>query len=56
MSGNLVNAFGKINLEETQVDNRDLLLEILKQLKIMNIHLESITDQRILDHDISLGD
>ena len=52
MSGSLVNAFGKITLEETQQDNRDLLLEVLLQLKIMNVHLASISDVRVRKEDI----
>lgn len=49
---NLVNAFGAITLEETQEDNRELLEEILLQLKIMNVHLQHLTDQVIRDEDI----
>jgi len=50
--GNLVNAFGKITLEETQTDNRELLEGILHQLKIMNVHLQYLTDQVVRDEDI----
>ena len=52
MSNNLVNAFGKITLEETQTDNRELLEEILLQLKIMNVHLQYLTDERVRREDI----
>jgi len=52
MSGNLVNAFGKITLEETQTDNRELLEEILLQLRIMNIHLQHLTDQTVRREDV----
>jgi len=52
MSGNLVNAFGKITLEETQTDNRELLEEILLQLRIMNIHLQHLTDQIVRREDV----
>lgn len=52
MAGNLVNAFGKISLVDTQADNRELLLAILAELRIMNVHLESITDERVRLEDI----
>lgn len=52
MAGNLVNAFGKITLEDTQEQNRDLLLHILNELRIMNMHLSVITDNEITIHDL----
>ena len=48
----LVNMFGSLNLEDTQVDNRELLLAILLELRKMNAHMEHITDQRITDEDV----
>lgn len=52
MAGNLVNAFGKIALEDTQTDNRDLLLKIIAQLQIMNLHLSVLTDTKIEEFDL----
>ena len=52
MAGNLVNAFGKITLEDTQIDNRELLIAILHELRIMNVHLQSITDERVRPEDV----
>ena len=49
----LVNMFGGINLEDTQVDNRELLLAILLELKKLNAHMAHMTDQHITDEDVS---
>lgn len=43
----LRNLFGEIALESSQKDTQELLVEILTELKIMNLHLEHISDQRI---------
>jgi len=55
----LRNAFGDIALEETQKEigftQEDLLIDILRQLKIMNMHLAHISDQRIQIEDIEDG-
>jgi hypothetical protein len=55
----LRNAFGDIALESTQLENgqdaQDLLIDILRQLKIMNMHLAHISDQRIQIEDIEEG-
>jgi hypothetical protein len=55
----LRNAFGDIALEETQKEigftQEDLLIDILRQLKIMNMHLAHISDQRIQIEDIEEG-
>ena len=55
----LRNAFGDIALEETQKEigftQEDLLIDILRQLKIMNMHLAHISDQRIKIEDIEDG-
>lgn len=55
----LRNAFGDIALESTQRENgqdaQDLLLDILRQLKIMNMHLAHLSDQRIKIEDIEDG-
>ena len=52
MAGDLVNAFGKITLEDTQEQNRDLLLHILQELRIMNMHLSLLTDNEITKFDL----
>lgn len=55
----LRNAFGDIALEETQKEigftQEDLLIDILRQLKVMNMHLAHISDQRIKIEDIEDG-
>lgn len=59
----LCNAFGELSLEETQQEIKQLLVEnhndsdlllasILRELKMMNMHLSHLTDQRILEDDI----
>ena len=52
MSGNLVNAFGKISLEDTQMENREILLGILQELRKMNVQLSLLTDTEIKEHDL----
>ena len=55
----LRNLFGEVALEETQrelgLTQEDLLIDILRQLKIMNLHLAHISDQRITVDDIEEG-
>lgn len=55
----LRNLFGEVALEETQKDigftQEDLLIDILRQLKIMNMHLAHLSDQRIKIEDIEDG-
>lgn len=55
----LRNLFGDIALEATQKetgqDQQDLLIDILRQLKIMNVHLAHISDQRVQIEDIEDG-
>lgn len=46
-TGNLVNAFGKIALEETNKDVEELLEAILVELRIMNLHLSMVTEEEI---------
>lgn len=48
----LRNAFGKLSLEDTQLDTREILIAILEQMIIMNKHLQSITDEDIDEFDI----
>ena len=55
----LRNLFGEIALESTQMENgqdeQDLLLDILRQLKIMNVHLSHLSDQTVRIEDIEDG-
>ena len=55
----LRNLFGEIALESTQMENgqdeQDLLLDILRQLKIMNVHLAHLSDQTVRIEDIEDG-
>ena len=51
-SGTLVNAFGSVNVEDTQLENRDLLLVIIEELRIMNMHLAMLTDNEITRDDL----
>lgn len=52
----LRNLFGEVALEETQLDIRldhgDLLVEILQQLRIMNVHLSAISGEKVDTKDI----
>ena len=48
----LRNLFGEIALEETQKDTGELLLEVLTELKIMNVHLQHLSDQRVTKADV----
>lgn len=51
----LRNLFGDVALESTQVDinltHGELLLEILVQLRIMNIHLAAVSGEKVSEHD-----
>lgn len=55
----LRNLFGDVALEETQLEGnltqQDLLIEVVKQLKIMNIHLAHLSDQSVRDEDVEEG-
>ena len=48
----LVNLLGDLSLEDTQLDSQQLLIEILIQLRIMNIHLSKLSDERISRNDV----
>jgi hypothetical protein len=52
----LRNLFGDVALEATQLDIKldhgEALLEILKQLRIMNTHLAAISGERVNEHDV----
>jgi len=52
MAGNLVNAFGKIALDETNRDTRELLEAIIVELRIMNTHLAMLTDEELTVEDV----
>jgi hypothetical protein len=38
--------------QDKQVESKDILIEIYNQLKIMNTHMEIITDNKIEEKDI----
>ena len=52
----LRNLFGDVALEETQLDIKldhgELLLEMVRQLRIMNLHLSAISGEKIDSHDV----
>ena len=50
MSGDLVNAFGKIALDVTGRDSNELLYEILIEMRIMNEHLARMRNE-VIDRD-----
>ncbi len=51
----LRNLFGDVALEATQLDinlnHGDTLLDILQQLRIMNVHLQAISGEKVDEHD-----
>lgn len=49
---NLVNAFGKIALDETSRDVGELLEAILIELRMMNVHLAMMTDEEVTKGDV----
>ena len=55
----LRNLFGEVATEETLQEmgftQEDLLIDILRQLKVMNMHLAHLSDQRIKIEDIEDG-
>lgn len=55
----LRNLFGEVATEETLQElnftQEDLLIDILRQLKVMNMHLAHLSDQRIQIEDIEDG-
>ena len=50
MSGDLVNAFGKIALDITGRDSNELLYEILIEMRIMNEHFARMRNE-VIDRD-----
>lgn len=55
----LRNLFGDVALEATQLEGNltqeDLLIEVVKQLKIMNLHLAHMSDQTVRDEEVEEG-
>lgn len=55
----LRNLFGDVALEDTQLEGNltqeDLLIEVVKQLKIMNLHLAHMSDQTVRDEEVEEG-
>ena len=56
MSGDLVNAFGKIALDVTGRDSNDLLFDILVELRIMNEHFARMRNEVIERDEIDPED
>ena len=52
LSGLVKEAGGQTSLPVSDSETRCTLNKILKELQIMNIHLQSITDEQILKEDI----
>lgn len=48
----LVNMFGKVATEETQVSQDQLLRELVIQLRILNIHMQKLSDEKVLREDV----
>lgn len=56
MSCNLVSPFGNLASEDTQLTQADLLRDLIIQIKILNIHLAKLSDERVLEEDVLNGD
>ena len=48
----LVNLLGEIALEDTQLDSQQVLVEILVQLRMLNLHMTKLTDEKITRNDV----
>ena len=48
----LVNLLGEIALEDTQLDSQQVLVEILLQLRMLNLHMAKLTDEKITRNDV----
>ena len=48
----LVNLLGEIALEDTQLDSQQVLVEILIQLRMLNLHMTKLTDEKITRNDV----
>ena len=49
---NLINAFGKISLDETNKDTVELLIAILLELRVSNAHLAKLTNEEITTEEV----
>ena len=49
----LRNAFENLNEEQTQLDTKDLLRQILKELKILNARFEEAFDTQLTEGDFN---
>lgn len=47
-----VDILSDVNQEETQLESRDILLHILAELRIMNVHLSVLSDNEIKPEDL----
>lgn len=52
----LVNMFGDIALEDTQKDQIEVMRELLVQIRILNIHMQKLSDERVLVEDVIQGE
>lgn len=52
----LVNVFGGVATEQTQEENVELMRELLVQIKILNIHMQTLSDQKVLVEDVYEGE
>lgn len=52
----LVNAFGAISLEDTQVSNQELLQAILLEMRIMNEHFARMRNEVIDVEELDVED
>ena len=52
-SGKIKDSGKGLEDRSTDFDTHTLLLEVVNQLKIMNMHLSVLTDQRILEGDLN---
>ena len=51
----LINLFGETATEETQLDQLSLLKDLLIQIKILNIHMSKLSDERVTVEDIAIN-
>lgn len=50
----LINLFGETATEETQLDQLLLLKDLLIQIKILNVHMAKLSDERVTVEDVTL--
>lgn len=51
----LVNLFGETATEETQLDQLVLLKDLLIQIKILNVHMAKLSDEKVSIEDVTLN-